>query len=300
MKKALLFLLIGLCLVDATAQSVVRNRSAPVRSEPAANNLQRLVDAERSFAAAAAERGTKTAFLTFLSDDGIIFNPTEVNGKTAWKARAESPALLAWNPAWADVSADGNFGYTTGGWELRPNGKTDKPTSFGEYVTIWQKQADGNYKALLDIGITHAASSFSNAPWRSPVDAGTGAKTVKQGIDNAVFTDIFSNRSMANGYFNYLAEDVVVLRDGHLPFYGKQNAFFALEKLDHEFPPSAFLDFNVNTSKVFGNMMYVWGVYQLTEKDKSVKKWNFVQIWKNRRDTWQIVLDIFHPIPPKK
>jgi ketosteroid isomerase-like protein len=141
---------------------------------------------------------------------------------------------------------------------------------------------------------------LSAAAWKSPADAGTGLKSVKNGVDSNVLTEIFSNKSMANGFFNYLADDVIVLREGHLPFYGKQNAYFQLEKLDKEFPPSAFLNFSGNTSKIFGNMMYVWGVYQLNDKDGSIKKWNFVQIWKHRAERWQIVLDIFHPIPPKK
>ena len=73
-----------------------------------------------------------------------------------------------------------------------------------------------------------------------------------------------------------------------------------LEKLDKEFPPSRFLNFSGNTSKIYGNMMYVWGVYQLTNKDKTVSKWNFVQIWKHRAGRWQVVLDIFNPIPQEK
>lgn len=295
MKIALILLLISLCFVEISAQGVTKTRSLPITGD-----LQKLVQTEQAFARTAAEKGTKTAFLSFLADDGIIFNPTEVNGKLVWQARAESPALLSWNPAWADVSSDGKLGFTTGGWEFRPKGKTDKPTAFGEYVTIWQRQSDGNYKAVLDIGITHASSSFSNAAWRSPTDAGTGAKSVKNGVDNATLTDIFSNKSMANGYFNYLADDCVVLRDGHLPFYGKQNAFFALERMEKEFPATAFLTFNGNLSKIFGNMMYVWGVYQLNEKDKVLKKWNFVQIWKNRGGKWQLMLDIFNPIPVNK
>jgi ketosteroid isomerase-like protein len=192
------------------------------------------------------------------------------------------------------------LGYTTGGWEFRPKGKTDKPVGFGEYVTLWQKQSDGSFKAVLDIGINHPASSFSAAAWKSPVDAGSGVKSVRNGVTSSTLTDIFSNKSMANGYFNYLADDCLVLRDGNLPFYGKQNAFLALENLDKEFPPSSFLNFSGNMSKIFGNMMYVWGVYQLSDKDKTVKKWNFMQIWKHRNGKWQIVLDIFNPIPPAK
>lgn len=264
-------------------------------------DLQKLAETEKLFAKTAEEKGTRTAFLEFLTDDAIIFSPAEANGKLVWKLRPESSALFARNPVWADVSADGKLGYTTGGWELRPKGKTDKPTAFGEYVTIWQKQSDGTFKAVLDTGIEHAASSFTNAAWKSPFDAGTGAKSVKNGVDSNNLTAIFSNKSLANGYFNYLADDCVVLRDGSLPFYGKQTAFIALERLDKFKSPDDFLNFNGNLSKIYGNLMYVWGVYQLTDKDKTVKKWNFVQIWKHRGGKWQIVLDIFNPIqPPKK
>ncbi|MEP6901600.1 MAG: hypothetical protein ABJA66_07610 [Actinomycetota bacterium] len=290
MKKALILFLIGFGCIKISAQSI-----APVKSD-----LGKLIETEQSFARTAAEKGTKTAFLTFLADDGIVFNPTESNGKLVWNARPESSSLLAWNPAWADISADGNFGYTTGGWEFRPKGKTDKPTVFGEYVTLWQKQADGSFKAVLDMGITHPANNLSNAAPKSPIDAGTGAKSVQTGVNTDTLTNIFSNKSMANGYFNYLADDCIVLRDGNLPSVGKQPAFLALEKLDKEFPPSNFLNFNGNNSKIFGNFMYVWGVYQLTDKDKSLKKWNFLQIWKNRNGKWQIVLDVFNPIPPPK
>ena len=292
MKKALILFLTIFCVIDISAQ--------PAASKTG-SDLQKLVGTEQSFARMAADKGTKAAFLEFLADDGIIFNPTEANGKLVWKARPESPALLAWNPAWADVSSDGRLGYTTGGWEYRPNGKTDQPNAFGEYVTIWLKQADGSFKAILDIGINHPASTFSNAAWKAAGDAGTGAKSVRGGVNDSTLTEIFSSKSLANGYFNFLADDCVVLREGNPPFYGKQKAFFGLEKLDKEFPPSAFLNFNGNTSKIYGNMMYVWGVYQLTEKDKSVRKWNFVQIWKNRGGKWQVVLDIFNPVSsPKK
>lgn len=296
MKIRLVLFLIVLCAVGVSAQPSPGNGSGALKTD-----LQKLVETEQAFAKNAFERGTKAAFLNFLADDGIIFNPTQANGKLVWKSRPDSPALLAWNPAWADVSSNGKLGYTTGGWEFRPKGKTDKPTAFGEYVTLWEKQTDGTYKAVLDIGIEHPSSSYKNAAWRSPTDAGSGVKSVKGGVTNSTLTDIFSNKSMANGYFNYLADDCIVLREGNLPFYGKQNAFFALERMEKEFPSSSFLNFSGETSKIYGNMMYIYGVYQLTDKDKAVKKWNYVQIWKHRGGKWQIVLDIFNPIPePKK
>lgn len=284
--------LFRLLLVFVLAGAAAAQKTPPVSIVP---DLRSLIATEKAFAAAAAEKGTKTAFLTYLADDGVIFNPTEVNGKLSWKNRPESPALLAWNPVWADVSSDGKLGYTTGGWEYRPKGRSDAPVAFGEYVTIWQRQAGGEFRAVLDIGISHPTNNLSTGACNSPFDANAG-KADGSGIDNAVFTDIFSNKSIANGYFNYLADDVVLLREGNLPFKGKKAAFLGLESLEKEFPDTSFLKFNANTSKVFGNMMYAWGVYTLTHKDKTASRWNFVQVWKYRSGRWQIVLDIFNKI----
>ncbi|MCU1289100.1 MAG: hypothetical protein JWN60_1329 [Acidobacteria bacterium] len=254
-------------------------------------DLQKLVETEIAFAKAAEAKGTKAAFLEFLSDEGVIFQPTEMNGKSYWKNQPESAALLSWRPTRADISSDGNLGYTTGGWELRPNGKIGKATNFGQYATVWQKLPDGTFKAVLDIGVSFDKSALKTA-WDAPKDAGTGEKNPKSQVDMGTLTDIFSKKQLASGYFNYLAEDVIVLRDNSQPFRGQKQAFIELEKIDKNFPPEGFLNFSANVSKNYGNMMYSWGVYQLTLKDNSVKKWNFMQVWKFRDKKWQIVLDV--------
>jgi ketosteroid isomerase-like protein len=273
------------------------------------SNLQKLVETEIAFAKAAEMKGTRAAFLEFLADDAVVFRPGARNGKEFWQAQPDSPALLAWSPAWADVSSDGNLGYTTGAWELRPKGKTDAPNAFGQYVTIWLKQADGNFKAVLDIGISHekpASKTVSkgssvkaaapSATWKSPVDAGTGETKIESRITLNTLTDIFSKRQMSDALFRYLANDAIVLREGRMPFVNKTPAFLELEKVDKDFPPDSYLNFDGNISQRYGNMMYSYGTYKLTHKDKSVSNWNFLQIWKFRENRWQIVLDIFTPL----
>src|SRR5438128_7311328 len=74
-------------------------------------NLQRILDTEHSFARAAAERGTKSAFLEYLTDDAVVFVPDQTNGKVFWSARGDSTSLLSWDPNYADVSTNGIFGY---------------------------------------------------------------------------------------------------------------------------------------------------------------------------------------------
>src|SRR5207247_10493376 len=91
-----------------------------------ANRLA-IAEAERAFAKAAATKGTRDAFLEFLADDGIIFQPGPVNAKKFWGERPSRRGLLSWEPIFSDVSRAGDLGYTTGPWEFRPNGPDDQP-----------------------------------------------------------------------------------------------------------------------------------------------------------------------------
>src|SRR3989441_7013168 len=49
---------------------------------------------QRAYARAAATKGTRDAFLEFLADDGIIFQPGPVNGKQFWQARTPRKGIL--------------------------------------------------------------------------------------------------------------------------------------------------------------------------------------------------------------
>ena len=272
-------------------------------------DLQRLVETEIAFAAAAEARGTKSAFLGFLADDGVVFRPEVRNGRDFWRSQPESAALLSWRPVWADISSDGRLGYTTGPWEYRPKGKNDQPAAFGQYVTIWKKQADGVFKAVLDIGISHenptaAGAKTEKSPlasaekWKSPADAGQGDKTVKEQVLLDRLGSIFSQRVMSKKLLGHLADDAVVLREGQTPYVGKAQVAANAEKIDRDFPPDGFLNFEGTATPSQGNLTYAYGVYKLTHKDKSVSRWNFLQIWKYRGGRWQVALDLFMPIPP--
>src|SRR5580765_399251 len=143
-------LLIGSICFALAIGSFVSAQQVSVRKQ----NRQALVQMERDFARAAATKGTRDAFLEFIADDGILFQPGPVNGKKFWAERQPRKGLLSWEPVFADVSRAGDLGYTTGPWEFRPNGPADQPVAFGLYFTIWKKQPDGAWKAVLDRGVT--------------------------------------------------------------------------------------------------------------------------------------------------
>src|SRR5829696_8053280 len=100
--------------------------------------LQPLLDTQHKFEKAMSEDGIRSAFLNFLGDDAIIFQPEAINGKQYWNSRTDQPSLLlSRSTTYSDIAANGLLGYTTGNWRLYQKGKSEGLAKFGQYVTIW-------------------------------------------------------------------------------------------------------------------------------------------------------------------
>ena len=63
--------------------------------------------------------------------------------------------LLNWYPIVADIARAGDMGWTTGPWEFKSDIKEAKPVAFGNFLTVWKKQADGTFKFAIDLGISN-------------------------------------------------------------------------------------------------------------------------------------------------
>jgi hypothetical protein len=261
-------------------------------------DLQKIVETERAFARYAAEKGTKASFLEFAADDGVMFAPNAVNAKNYWNARGEWEGLLAWQPDFADVSSNGVLGYTAGPWEYRPKGKTGAPVAFGHFITLWQKQANGNYRWVLDTSVSHSKVQVEGVEWQFPFDAGAGdssSKNSSAGDVATAFFEVAAQKGIGKAYKTFVADDVRLYRENKLPIVGKDNALSEIKK---EKSSVVF----AKRSTFFGSadLAYVTNTYTLTKPDKTTEKGNFVQIWKLRGGKWQIVLDLFNPIPEAK
>jgi hypothetical protein len=104
------------------------------------------IDAERAFAADAQKLGQWTAFRKYATDDALMFIPQPTNAQTFLKERKDPPVSVFWWPGQSYVSCDGNTAVNTGPW-VREWGK-----SVGYFTTVWQRQADGNWKWIYDGG----------------------------------------------------------------------------------------------------------------------------------------------------
>jgi hypothetical protein len=103
------------------------------------------VDAERAFAADAQRDGQWTAFRRWAADDATMFAPQPVKTQTFLKDRRDPPKAIEWWPVASYVSCDGKLAVNTGGWK-RPDGNV------GYFSTVWQRQADGGWKWMVDGG----------------------------------------------------------------------------------------------------------------------------------------------------
>ena len=193
--------------------------------------LEGLVAAERTFASMSREKGVREAFLANLADDAVVFRPQPVPGKKLYEEmRPDSAVSLTWSPAYAEVSAWGDLGYTTGPYEVRDRSKTSAASRFGHYVSIWERQPTGEWKVSLDAGISHAASgpapeSVATLPagfrgWRGPgIDRDTERAALLE--EDAAFARKARAEGLTKAYLVYAAEDVRLYRDQALPMIGK-------------------------------------------------------------------------------
>ncbi|MCH7691406.1 MAG: DUF4440 domain-containing protein [candidate division Zixibacteria bacterium] len=120
----------------------------------------KLIEVDREFSQMSSEHGIAKAFVNYAADSAIILseNRLPIVGRTAigdmW-ADVQEGAQLIWEPDFADIAASGELGYTIGHWTYSVTDSSgETQSSKGRYVTIWKKQADGNWKYVFDSGTT--------------------------------------------------------------------------------------------------------------------------------------------------
>jgi ketosteroid isomerase-like protein len=57
---------------------------------------------------------------------------------------------LKWQATGVQVAEAGDMGYTVGTYELAVEQDGASIVTVGKYVTLWQKQADGSWKVIVD------------------------------------------------------------------------------------------------------------------------------------------------------
>src|SRR3989440_11842534 len=103
---------IAIATLIVSTSALICSVSAQKQSERT-KTRRALVEMEHAFAKAAATKGTRDAFIEFLADDGMVFQPGPVNGKKIWTDGERRKGLLSGEPENADGSRTEDVGWTT-------------------------------------------------------------------------------------------------------------------------------------------------------------------------------------------
>ena len=254
--------------------------------------LQEMVKTEQAFSKMAEEKNARDAFMTFIADDGLLFRPGAVNGKKWMLEHPVPPSdkkpLLAWQPAYAGMAASGDMGFTTGPWEAKADIKDEKPAAYGHFMTVWKKQADGSWRFVVDLGISHPQSGGPQAHWEpavaknvtfKPVDATSARKSLLD-RDQAYTVSEFAS---------YASPDVRLYRLNKLPFIGRDAAAAELASTKATI---AWHPISADVSQA-GDLGYTHGTYETSDDTKTViQRGSYVRIWKQENGVWRIVMDV--------
>jgi ketosteroid isomerase-like protein len=300
--KPLILSLLMICAMAAPGLAQNKNQG---------DDLKSMVETELAFSHMSEDKGTREAFAAFIAADGILFRPTAVLGKKWMQEHPLPPSptrsLLSWQPIFAAVSGAGDLGYTTGPWQFKQDIKDTKPAAFGNFVTVWRKQADGSWKFALDLGIGNPEPKSTPLAWQ-PDNIQRSTKALPKADQEAARTALlnadreFSKAAADQGareaLLSYAAKDVRLFRDDHFPFVGKTAAADALTPISAEWTwKPAFAGVSVA-----GDLGYSYGVYELREKGGArlvSERGNYARVWKKVIGEWKLVVDVANPLPPE-
>lgn len=263
--------------------------AAPTFAQPADAGV--LVEAERAFARDVAEMGMRDGFLTHLADDAIVFQMRPVAAVPAYEAREPGPAVLEWEPAYAEITAAGDLGWTTGPWVYRAE-RGAEIAAGGHYVSIWRRGKDGTRRVELDVGAAHAIPAF-------PPTGEAASRTLAEGSGSDALASLeAAERAFAEAaaggieaaYASLGAEDLRVYRMGREPAVGRETAVAAAAA----FGP---LEWSVERARVSadGALGYAYG----TASPPGGETAGYLRIWRQVAEVgWELALDLA-TVPPR-
>ncbi len=117
-----------------------------------------LLRADQAFNEATQARGAEGWVSFFAPNGSMLRDKGPITGHEA--IRAEMTAVLSnpgvsltWEPQRAEVSPGGRLGFTTGRWlSVRKDKEGKRMELRGTYMNFWQKQPDGSWKVVADVG----------------------------------------------------------------------------------------------------------------------------------------------------
>jgi ketosteroid isomerase-like protein len=206
---------------------------------------------------------------------------------------------LLWEPRFGDVAKSGDLGYLTGPSETILPGQ---PTHHGNYFSVWKRQANGEYRVILDVGGNTPekpsyAAGFTRASSVSMWNGSESREASEASLLAAdkAFSAAIAGKGAAAAYASVMHPDGRFQRGGFQPLATRNEA---LDWIKTHVKALATMPMKVETA-ASGDLGYTWGQYTVTPLDRAEYKGYYVRVWTRTADgAWQLVADVATPPPP--
>ena len=273
------------------ALAAVACAPAPVRS-PAMDDARSLAAAESAFAAHSVREDMRVAFLANFAGDGVFVRGGWVNARE-WLTPRPAPAIvLDWRAAYTEVAASGEMGLSTGPWKITSKADPNAAPAYGQFVSIWKREAGAPWRVLVDLGIGHPQPTSWN---RGLETVAVTAEPAQAGDTIEAAERRFADDARASGtraaYAKHGSSALRLYRDGASPMAGKQPSL-AWPGLEGE-----RREWTVEKSETArsGDFGYARGAYAAAQGARP-DGW-YLRVWHREAGTWRIALDVANPAP---
>jgi hypothetical protein len=156
----------------------------------------------------------------------------------------------------------------------------------GQYATVWHISNNGEWKFLIDLGVSN-----------SPINSSTAVKKINNekqlsgngpvphpgiaGAENDFLKLVSENKAKA--YEIYLSKESILNRNGYLP----ATLLSDQTKLIELTPSSIQYEINGEEMSAYMDMGYVYGTTVIDGKTE-----NYLRIWRWEKTAWKIALEV--------
>jgi ketosteroid isomerase-like protein len=263
--------------------------------------LVAMADTEREFARTATVKGWRDAFLDFFADDAVAFAPDVILAKDRLRKQPSVPfseAELVWEPRTGDVAASGELGWLTGPSTSINHKKPDAKPGYGCYLSIWRKQADGQWRVFIDVGASSPEPvQFAPGFTRVAFDrryVGKGDEKAAAGKSLADADRDLNDQMAAKGIPLALGARITpasrLHRPGRAPLVGRD----AIVKWLETNAAAGTATTNAFEAARSGDFGYTHGRFEVTGDNAT--KGVYVRLWSRDADgRWWLIADIAQP-----
>jgi len=287
-----------ICLVAAGAAMIGAQEDVP-------RALREMADTERAFARRAKVVGVRDSFLEFFAEDAIAFTPDAVSARERLLKQESTPFAvneLLWEPRTGDVAASGELGWLTGNSTFIDHSAKEPAPHYGNYLSVWRKQADGQWRVFIDVGTAlRAEAEFAPGFTRMPFTARYAGKDDKAAAGPSLLdADRRLNARLATDgvtrtYSDHVTAATRLHRPGGPPAVGPQAIAAWLERNAVGLSAAS----TAAESSAAGDLGYSYGKYEVQSPQPGSGA--YVRIWtRNAAGRWFVVADVTQPTPPKR